>query len=215
MGVLDPLKITIVNFPEGERIDFDAPFNPEQPEGPSRKVPLTRTVYIERDDFMENPPKKFFRLAPGAEVRLRYACIIKCVDVKKDAAGKVTELLCEWDPTSRGGSPADGRKIKGTVHWVSAEHAVNAEVRLYDRLWRVENPMESKDDWLSHKNPDSMNVRTACKVEPSLAHATAGERFQFERLGYFCVDKDSGPDKLVFNRTITLKDTWAAVAEKS
>jgi glutaminyl-tRNA synthetase len=214
MGVLDPLKVTLENFPENETIEFDSPYDPEKPDGPSRKVPLTRTLYIEREDFAEVPAKKWFRLAPGQEVRLRYACLIKCTRVVKNDKGEITELVCTWDPDSRGGAPKDGRKVKGTLHWVSATHGVKAEARVYDRLWLVENPMEDKDDWLKHKNPKSLEVKQAV-VEPSLASAKSGERFQFERLGYFIVDPDAKPGALVFNRTISLKDTWAAIAAKS
>jgi glutaminyl-tRNA synthetase len=214
MGVLDPLKVTLENFPENETIEFDAPYDPEKPEGPSRKVPLTRTLYIEREDFAEVPAKKWFRLAPGQEVRLRYACLIKCTRIVKNDKGEITELVCTWDPDSRGGAPKDGRKVKGTLHWVSATHGVKAEARVYDRLWLVENPMEDKDDWLKHKNPKSLEVKHAV-IEPSLASAKSGDRFQFERLGYFIVDPDTKPGALVFNRTISLKDTWAAIAAKS
>jgi glutaminyl-tRNA synthetase len=216
MAVLRPIKVTLENFPEGEVWEIDAPYDPEKPDGPSRKVPFSRELYIEADDFMENPPKKFFRLSPGAEVRLRYACIIKCKEVKKDGAGNVTELVCTYDPDSRGGTPKDGRKIKATLHWVSAKHAASAEVRLYDRLFRVENPLsgEGKDEWLSHLNPSSLEVLANAKVEPSLTGAIAGHAVQFERLGYFVVDPDAKPGALVFNRTITLKDTWANIAAK-
>jgi glutaminyl-tRNA synthetase len=214
MGVLDPLKVTLENFPENETIEFDAPYDPEKPEGPTRKVPLTRTLYIEREDFAEVPAKKWFRLAPGQEVRLRYACLIKCARIVKNDKGEITELVCTWDPDSRGGAPKDGRKVKGTLHWVSATHGVKAEARVYDRLWLVENPMEDKDDWLKHKNPKSLEVKNAV-LEPSLANAKVGERFQFERLGYFIVDPEAKPGALVFNRTISLKDTWAAIAAKS
>jgi glutaminyl-tRNA synthetase len=215
LGVLRPLKITIKNLAEGETLEFEAPFDPDKPEGPSRKIPFGRELYIEQDDFMENPPKKFFRLAPGAEVRLRYACIIKCEEVIKDAAGNVTELVCTWDPDSKGGSPKDGRKVKGTLHWVSAKHAVTATVRLYDRLFLVENPLSDKDDYLKHLNPKSLEVLTGCKLEPSLKDAAHGHRVQFERLGYFCVDPDSTAEAPVWNRTITLKDGWAPGADKA
>lgn len=218
MGVVRPLKVTIVNFPEGETLEIDAPYEaPKQGEAgagaetgpvPTRKVPLTREIWIEREDFMEVAPKKFFRLTPGQEVRLRYACIVKCVGVNKDAAGEVTEVLCEWDPQSKGGNPADGRKIKGTIHWVSQKHAVDAEVRLYDRLYTVENPMGEKDKtFLDFVNPASLEVVTA-KLEPALADKGEGFRMQLERVGYFCKDRDSTSERPVWNRTIGLKDSW-------
>jgi glutaminyl-tRNA synthetase len=216
MAVLAPLKVTIVNMAEGQVETFDAPYDPEKPDGPSRKVHLSRDVYIEQGDFAENPPKKWFRLAPGQEVRLRYACLLKCEEVKKNAAGEVVELLCTWDPASRGGSSPDGRKVKGTLHWVSAAHALAAEVRLYDRLFKEGEPEKDKDkgvDWKTHLNPSSLEIVTA-RVEASLAGAQALERFQFERLGYFTVDADSRPGALVFNRTIALRDSWAAMAIK-
>lgn len=216
MAVLAPLKVTIVNMAEGQIEVFDAPYDPEKPDGPSRKVHLSRDVYIEHGDFAENPPKKWFRLAPGQEVRLRYACLLKCEEVKKNAAGEVVELLCTWDPASRGGSSPDGRKVKGTLHWVSAAHALAAEVRLYDRLFKEGEPEKDKDkgvDWKTHLNPSSLEVVTA-RVEGSLASALALDRFQFERLGYFTVDPDSRPGALVFNRTIALRDSWAAMAIK-
>jgi len=213
LAVTRPLRVVIENWPEGHVEEFSALYDPEKPEGPSRKVPMGRVLYIERDDFMETPAKKWFRLAPGAEVRLRYACIIKCTGVIKDDAGNVIELRCTWDENSRGGMPADGRKIKGTIHWVSAQHGLPAEVRLYDRLFNVENPM-ADGDLRKHLNPASIEVLPDAVVEPSLASAAPGDRLQFERLGYFCVDPDSKPGKPVFNRTITLKDTWAAIAGK-
>jgi glutaminyl-tRNA synthetase len=216
MAVLAPLKVTIVNMAEGQVEAFDAPYDPEKPEGPSRKVYLSRDVYIEHGDFAENPPKKWFRLAPGQEVRLRYACLLRCVEVRKSAQGDVMELLCTWDPASRGGSSPDGRKVKGTLHWVSATHARTAEVRLYDRLFKDADPEKDKDqgvDWKTHLNPHSLEVVSA-RVEASLAGARPLERFQFERLGYFTVDLDSKPDALVFNRTIALRDSWTAIATK-
>jgi glutaminyl-tRNA synthetase len=216
MAVLRPLKIVLDNFPEGRTDELVAPYDPEKPEGPTRKVPFSRVLYIERDDFAEVPAKKWFRLAPGQEVRLRYACIVRCTEVVKDASGEVTEVHCSWDPNSQGGNAADGRKIKGTIHWVSAAHALDAEARLYDRLFTVENPQKDKDvDWKTHLNPKSLETLTGCKVEPSLGQASAGDRVQFERLGYFCVDSDSKPGKIVFNRTIPLKDSWAAQTSKS
>ena len=218
MGVVRPLKVTIENFPEGETIEFDAPYDPEKPEGPSRKVPLARVVYVEQEDFQETPSKKWFRLAPGQEVRLRYACLIKCERFTKNDKGEVTEIFCTWDPDSRGGMPKDGRKVKGTLHWVSAAHGIPAETRLYDRLFSVENPMTEKDDFTKNLNPKSLEVIATSVVEPSLASAKPGERFQWERLGYFAVDPDSGGQaaggKLVFNRTVTLKDTWANIVKK-
>jgi glutaminyl-tRNA synthetase len=215
MGVLDPLKVVLDNFPEGQVDLLDAPYDPEKPDGPSRKVPFSRELFIERGDFAENPPKKWFRLAPGQEVRLRYACIVRCTEVVKDAAGRVVELRCTWDPNSRGGNAADGRKIKGTIHWVSAAHALEADVRLYDRLFRVENPLADKDvDWKTHINPSSLEIARGCRVEPSLRSAAPLERFQFERLGYFSVDQDSKSGRLVFNRTISLKDSWSAQSSK-
>ena len=215
MAVLRPLKIVLDNFPEGRTDELVAPHDPERPDGPTRKVPFSRVLYIERDDFAEQPAKKWFRLAPGQEVRLRYACIVRCTEVVKDAAGEVTEVHCAWDPKSQGGQPADGRKIKGTLHWVSAAHALSAEARLYDRLLAAENPLKDRDvDWKTHLNPKSLEMVTGCKVEPSLANAREAQRFQFERLGYFCVDRESTPGKIVFNRTISLKDSWAAQSGK-
>jgi glutaminyl-tRNA synthetase len=217
MAVLRPLKVTIENLPEGQVEWFDAPYDPEKPEGPSRKVPLARDLFIEREDFAENAGKKWFRLAPGQEVRLRYACLVRCVDVKRDARGEVTELVCTWDPASRGGSAPDGRKVKGTLHWVSASHAVSAEVRLYDRLFKEEDPDRGHDqgvDWKTNINPASLETVHGARLEPSLASAKPGERFQFERLGYFCVDLDSKAGRLVYNRTIALKDSWATIAAK-
>ncbi len=178
-----------------------------------RTVPFSKTIYIEQEDFRENPPKKYFRLSPGAEVRLRYAYIIKCIGLSKDpTTGAITELRCTYDPETKSGSPQSARKVKGTIHWVSAPHAVNAEVRLYDRLFMVENP--GGDEWMKQMNPNSLEMLRDCKLEPMLAHATVQQRFQFERLGYFCVDRDSASDHVVFNRTVTLRDTWAKI-EKS
>ncbi len=215
MAVLRPLRVVLENFPENHVEEFDAPYFPEDPSKGSRKVPLSRVLYIEREDFAEVPPKKWFRLAPGAEIRLRYACLIKCVSVVKDpVSGEIVELRCTWDPASRGGNAPDGRKVKGTSHWVSAEHAASAEVRLYDRLFTRENPNDEAEgkDYRAYLNPSSLEVLRGCKVEPSLATAAPESRWQFERLGYFCVDtRDSSADKLVFNRTIGLKDTWAKI----
>jgi glutaminyl-tRNA synthetase len=211
MGVIDPLKVVIENYPEGEEETFEANNNPEDPSAGTRQVPFSRELYIERGDFMEDPPKKFFRLAPGREVRLRSACYITCNDVVKDDAGDVVELRCTFDPESRGGSTPDGRKVRATMHWVSAKHAVVSEVRLFDRLFGNENPYEEKDgrDFTANLNPDSLEVRPLCYVEPSVKGSENGTVFQFERLGYFCVDADSTEDKPVFNRTISLRDSWS------
>ncbi|MFH0901683.1 MAG: glutamine--tRNA ligase/YqeY domain fusion protein [Pseudomonadota bacterium] len=213
MAVLRPLRVVIDNFPEGETLAFDAPYFPEDASRGSRKVPFSKVLYIERDDFREAPPPKWFRLAPGREIRLRYACLITCVDVVKDRqTGEVVELHCTWDPRSQGGNSPDGRKVKGTSHWVSASHAVPAEARLYDRLFTKENPLEDGGDFKAHLNPASLETLTGCLVEPSLASATPGSLFQFERLGYFCADNvDSRPDNLVFNRTVSLRDSWAKI----
>jgi len=215
MGVLRPLKVVIDNYPEGQVDQLDAVNNPEDPEAGTRKVEFSRELYIEREDFMEDPPKKFFRLAPGREVRLRYAYFITCVDAAKDpATGEVIELHCTYDPQTRGGDAPDGRKVKGTLHWVSASHAIPAEVRLYEHLFLKENPNEVQDgkDFTDVINPNSLKKLTNCMVEPGLAASRPGDRIQFERLGYFCVDaKDSKEGSLVFNRTVTLRDTWAKI----
>jgi glutaminyl-tRNA synthetase len=214
MAVLKPLKVVIENYPEDTSEELDAINNPEDPGAGTRKVPFSRELYIERDDFMEEPPRKFYRLAPGREVRLRYAYFVKCVDVVKDDAGEVTEIRCTYDPETRGGDAPDGRKVKATLHWVSARDALPAEVRLYDHLFTVRNPMDVEEGkhFTDYINPDSIKVLPACYVEPSVKDAGPGSRFQFERLGYFCVDSvDSSPDRLVFNRTATLRDTWAKV----
>jgi glutaminyl-tRNA synthetase len=211
MAVLRPIKVVLSNLPENHFEQIEAINNPEDPNAGSRHVPFSNTIYIESDDFMENPPKKYFRLTPGGEVRLRYVGIIKCNEVIKDTAGAITELRCTLDPETRSGQPQSGRKVKGTIHWVSADHAIDAEVRLYDRLFKVE---EVPDDFKPHLNPSSLEVISA-KLEPSLANAKAGDRFQFERLGYFTADKDSQPGKLVFNRTVTLRDSWAKEATKT
>jgi glutaminyl-tRNA synthetase len=214
MGVLRPLKVVIVNYPEDRTEELDVVNNPEDASAGSRKVPFSRELYIERDDFREVPPKKFFRLAPGREVRLRCAYFMTCTDVVKDpATGDVTELRCTYDPATRGGDAPDGRKVKATLHWVSAAHAVKAEVRLYDRLFTVEEPGKV-EDYRSVLNPASLETVSDAKVEPAAAALPAGTRVQFERIGYFCVDKDSAPDKLVFNRTVTLKDSWAKIEQK-
>lgn len=210
MAVLDPLKVTITNYPKGESEKLDAVNNPEDPSMGTRKVPFSGELYIERDDFMEDPPKKFFRLSPGAEVRLRYAYFLKCESVVKDENGEVTELLCTYDPATRGGDAPDGRKVKATIHWVSAPHAVKAEVRLYDRLFTVPEPGDDGSDYKEHLNPDSLTVLKDCPVEPGLANAEPGVNYQFERLGYFTPDAlDSKKGSPVFNRTVTLKDSWA------
>jgi glutaminyl-tRNA synthetase len=216
MAVLDPLRLVIENFPEEEVDELEAVNNPQDAAAGTRRVPFSRVVYIERDDFMEDPPRKFFRLAPGREVRLRYAYLVTCTDVVKDADGRLVELRCSYDPATRGGSAPDGRKVKGTLHWVSAPHAVQAEARLYDVLFGREDPSDvgPGEDVLSGLNPRSLERVTAW-VEPGLAGAAPGSRFQFERLGYFCVDPDSTPERPVFNRTVTLRDTWAKIARQS
>jgi glutaminyl-tRNA synthetase len=209
LGVLRPIKIVLTNYPEGQVEELDATNNPEDPNGGTRKVPFSRELYIERDDFMENPPKKYFRLFPGNEVRLKYAYIIKCDEVIKNASGEISELRCTADLDSKSGGATAGRKVKGTIHWVSAAHAIDAEVRLYDRLFTVEEPDGEGRDFKQFLNPNSLEVITA-KVEPGMAQADPVQRYQFERTAYFCVDPhDSRPGKPVFNRTITLKDTWA------
>jgi len=216
MGVLRPLKVVIENYPEHHVEQLEAINNPEDASAGARMTPFSRVIYIERDDFMENPPKQFFRLSPGREVRLRYAYFMKCVDAIKDEKGEVVELRCTYNPATRGGdSPPDGRKVKATLHWVSAAHAIDAEVRLYDMLLNRADPSEGKDGstFKDFINPDSLEVIQAAKLEPSVAGAPAGSRYQFERLGYFCVDPDSTPEKMVFNRTVTLRDTWAKVAK--
>ncbi|MEA1991977.1 MAG: glutamine--tRNA ligase/YqeY domain fusion protein [Thermodesulfobacteriota bacterium] len=215
MGVLRPLRVVIENYPEDQAEELEAINNPEDPGMGSRKVPFSRVLYIEREDFREDPPKKYFRLAPGREVRLRYAYYIKCVGVVKDEqTGEIVELRCTYDPETRGGGSPDGRKVKATLHWVSAAHSLRAEVRLYDHLFLKANPDEIKDegDFRANLNPNSLETLTSCRVEPSLANAAQGSRFQFERQGYFCVDtKDSSDKALVFNRTVTLRDTWAKI----
>jgi len=214
MGVLDPLRVVITNYPEGQVEKMDAVNNPEDPSAGTRKVPFSRVLYIEKEDFMEEPPKKFFRLAPGREVRLRYAYFITCQEVVKNEKGEIVELRCTYDPATRGGDAPDGRKVKATMHWVSAQHALEAEVRLYDHLFTVKSSaeMEEGKDWKEYLNPKSEEVLPTCYVEPSLAGAKPGDKFQFERKGYFCVDPDTATTgKLVFNRTVTLKDTWAKV----
>ena len=213
MAVLNPVKVVITNYPEGKVEMLTAVNNPEDESAGSRQVPFCHELYIERDDFMENPPKKYFRLAPGQEVRLRYAYFITCQEVIKDEQGNIVEIHCTHDPATRGGDSPDGRKVKGTIHWVSAQHAIGAEVRLFDRLFKVPAPddVEEGHSFLENLNPDSLKVLTDCKLEPALANAKPMDRMQFERLGYFCVDKDSTPEHLVFNRTCTLKDSWAKI----
>jgi glutaminyl-tRNA synthetase len=212
MVVLRPLKVIIVNYPEDKVEEVEAINNPEDLSAGTRKVPFSREIYIEQEDFMEDPPKEFYRLAPGREVRLRYAYFIKCVDVIKDKnTGKIIELHCTYDPETRGGNAPDGRKVKATLHWVSARHSLEAEVRLYDHLFTKADPEEGGADFKKFINPKSLEVLTSCRIEPSLKNAKPGDRFQFERLGYFCVDPDSTDEKLVFNRTVTLKDTWAKI----
>ena len=216
MAVLHPLKVVIDNYPEGMTEEFDAVNNPEDAGMGTRKVPFSRVLYIERDDFREDPPRRFFRLAPGREVRLRYACYITCTDVVKDENGDVVELHCTYDPESRGGSSPDGRRVQATLHWVSAEHAVDAEVHLYNHLFESADPSGGEDggNFISGLNPESLVTLTSCKVEPSLADAEPGARYQFERQGYFCVDAvDSAPSHLVFNRTVSLRDSWARIEQ--
>jgi glutaminyl-tRNA synthetase len=217
MAVLRPLKVVITNYPDGQVEEVDVINNPEKASAGTRKVPFSRVLYIEQDDFREVPPKKFFRLSPGREVRLRCAYFITCTEVVKDAAGEIIELRCTYDPATRGGDSPDGRKVKATMHWVSAAHAATAEVRLYDRLFSVEDPEreEAGKIFLDHLNPSSLEVLRDCRVEPSLAIAKPGDRFQFERLGYFAVDPDSRPGALVFNRIVSLRDSWAKIAQKS
>jgi glutaminyl-tRNA synthetase len=216
LGVMDPIRVIIDNYPEGATEYLSAVNNPEDPNAGTRDVPFSRELFIEREDFMEDPPKKFFRLAPGAEVRLRYGYFITCQRVVKDDAGQVLELHCTYDPQTRGGQAPDGRKVKGTLHWVSAAHAITAEVRLYDRLFKTENPDKVPEggEYTDNLNPDSLTVAVA-RVEPYVLSAQPGDLFQFERVGYFCVDKDSDPSRLVFNRTVTLKDSWSRTQGKA
>ncbi len=210
MAVVRPLRVVIENYPEGQTEELDAVNNPEDASAGTRKVPFSKVLYIERDDFRQDPPKQFFRLAPGREVRLRYAYFITCKEVVKDASGNIVELRCTYDPATRGGDSPDGRSPKATLHWVSAAHAVPAEVRLYDRLFNEERPADD-----APINPNSLELLVSCQVEPSLKNVKPGDRFQFERQGYFCVDLDSKPDALVFNRTVTLRDTWAKIEKKN
>ncbi|MBN1642967.1 MAG: glutamine--tRNA ligase/YqeY domain fusion protein [Anaerolineae bacterium] len=212
MGILDPLKVVLVNYPEGQTEELEAINNPEDERAGSRMVPFSRELYIERADFLEDPPRKFWRLAPGREVRLRYAYFITCVDVIKDEQGEIVELHCTYDPATRGGDAPDGRKVKATLHWVSAPHALQAEVRLYERLFNAEDPMDVPEggDFVDGLNPESL-VTTTCAIEPTVAGAAPGARYQFERQGYFCVDPDSSAERLVFNRIVSLRDSWAKI----
>jgi glutaminyl-tRNA synthetase len=214
MGVVRPLRVVLENFPEGKEDSFEAPWHPEDPARGTRTLPFSRVLAIDAEDFAEVPPKGWFRLSPGTEVRLRYACIIKCERVVKDEHGKVVELRCTWDPNSRGGNASDGRKVKGTLHWVSETHAVPAEVRLYDRLFTKEHPGEEGDDFLADLNPKACEVVEGALLEPALAEAPVGDRMQLERVGYFCVDKDSKAGAPVLNRTIGLRDSWAKMQGK-
>lgn len=217
MGVLRPLRLVIDNYLEGQVEEFDAVNNPEDPTAGTRKVPFSRVLYIEQDDFLEEAPPKYFRLTPGREVRLRYAYFVTCTGVVKDANnGEVIEVHCTYDPATRGGDAPDGRRVKSTLHWVSAEQAIEAEVRMYDHLFNKEDPTDVEDgkDFKDYINPDSLEILTSCRIEPSLASATPGSRYQLERQGYFCVDPDSSPEKLVFNRIVTLRDTWAKIQKQ-
>jgi glutaminyl-tRNA synthetase len=217
MGVLRPLRVVIDNYPEGQVEQMEAVNNPEDASAGSRTVPFSRVLYIEQDDFREDPPKQYFRLSPGREVRLRYGYLVTCTSVVKDSSGQVIEVHCTYDPATRGGNTPDGRKVKGTIHWVSAEHAIDAEVRLYDNLFTKEDPNEVADgqDFTANLNPNSLEIVNGAKLEPSLRDAKPGSRYQFERLGYFSVDPDTTPQKLVFNRTVALRDTWAKIEKKS
>jgi glutaminyl-tRNA synthetase len=216
MGVLDPLKVVLTNYPQGQIEELDAVNNPEDPAAGSRKVPFSGVLYIEKEDFREVPPPKYFRLAPGKEVRLRYGYFIRCQEVVKDSAGNVVELRCTYDPETRGGYAPDGRKVQGTLHWVSAEHALDAEIRLYDHLFVKPDPenIEEGKTYLDYVNSNAETLLRGCKVEPSLGSAAVGTRFQFERQGYFCLDPDTKPGNLVFNRTVELRDTWAKIEKK-
>lgn len=216
MAVLNPLKVVITNYPKGQTDELEAINNPEDESAGTRIVPFSKELYIERDDFMEEPPRKFFRLAPGREVRLRYAYFITCNEIIKDDDGNIVELHCTYDPETRGGNAPDGRRVKATLHWVSAEHALDAEVRLYDHLFIKEDPEDVEDgqDFTANLNPDSLKVLNNCKIEPSVKDTQPLDRFQFERLGYFCTDADFTPEKLIFNRTVGLRDTWAKLQKQ-
>jgi glutaminyl-tRNA synthetase len=217
MAVLRPLKVVIDNYPEGQMEEMEAVNNPEDASAGTRKVPFSRVLYIEQDDFREDPPKQYYRLSPGREVRLRYAYFITCTSVVKDASGAITEVHCTYDPATRGGNAPDGRKVKSTIHWVSAAHAVEAEVRIYDNLFLRENPNDVPEgaDFTVNLNPNSLEVVSNAKIEPSLAAAQPGSRYQFERLGYFCADPDSAAGRPVFNRSAALRDTWAKIEKKA
>jgi len=217
MGVLRPLRVVIDNYPEGQMEEFECPNHPQNPDMGCRRVPFSRVLYIEHDDFHKNPPRKYYRLGPGREVRLRYSYIIKCVNMVEDAkTGEVVEVHCTYDPETRNGPPADGHKVEGVIHWVSANHSVPAEVRLYDRLFQVSDPMAKEDDFIKYLNPRSLETLSSCRVEATLSGAVPDSRYQFERLGYFCLDPVDSSDKgLVFNRTATLRDTWAKIFEKA
>ena len=217
MAVLRPVKVVLENYPEGQVEELEAINNPEDPSKGTRKVPFSRVLYIEQDDFCEEPPKGFFRLSPGKEVRLRYAYIVKCIGIVKDpSTGTITELHCTYDPETKSGSSQSSRKVKATIHWVSAAHALPAEVRLYDHLFTKEDPDDVPEgrDWMTNINPKSLERLNSCYVEPYLAQTKPGERYQFERLGYFCLDGEAlSADKLIFNRSVTLRDTWAKMAK--
>jgi glutaminyl-tRNA synthetase len=214
--VLHPLRVVIDNYPEGQVEEVQAVNNPEDESAGTRLVPFSRVLYIEQDDFREDPPKQYYRLSPGREVRLRYAYFITCTSVVKDENGEVMEIHCTYDPATRGGNSPDGRKVKSTIHWVSAAHAVDAEVRIYDTLFTREDPNETApgEDFTVNINPNSLEILTGCKLEPALGQVSPMERVQFERLGYFCVDPDTAPNKPVFNRTVALKDTWAKIEKR-
>ena len=214
MAVLKPLKVVIDNYPENQTEEMDAVNNPEDPSAGTRKIPFSKVLYIEQEDFRETPPPKYYRLFPGNEVRLRYAYFIKCAHVVKDDKGEVIEVHCTYDPATRGGDAPDGRKVKSTIHWVSAQHAKEAEIRLYDRLFTKEDPEEGDEGFLSCINPNSLTIFIGY-VEPSLASPRAGDRYQFERQGYFCVDADTTSEKPVFNLTVNLKDAWAKIEKKA
>jgi glutaminyl-tRNA synthetase len=213
MAVLDPIKVVLTNYPEGESEWLEAARHPQKPEMGSRLVPLSREIWIERGDFMEDPPRKFFRLRPGGEVRLRNAFIIRCTDVIKDSQDNITEIHCEFDPETRSGLPGAARKVKGTIHWVSAEYGISAEVRLYDRLFNVANPLADKEkDFLEFINPDSLKIVSRAVVEPAVVKGDPGDFFQFERVGYFTIDQDcKDPKQPILNRTVSLRDTWAKI----
>jgi glutaminyl-tRNA synthetase len=217
MAVLHPLKVVIENYPEGQTEELEAVNNPEDESAGTRQIPFSRELYIEQDDFMEEPVKKFYRLSPGREVRLRYGYFITCNDVVKDSSGQIVELRCTYDPETKGGYAPDGRKVKATLHWVSAQHVLKAEVREFDRLFLVENPDDVAEGqtFTDNLNPDSFKVLETCCVEPALAYARPGERYQFERLGYYCVDPDSTDEKPVFNLTVALRDTWAKIQQQN